>query len=240
MQGQHNGETIPVNALGSGRAAISVIVSRSDWVIIGGMDGYIACHACDLLVDVSQLEDGSAADCPRCGGFLTRYKRDANERIVAYTVTSIILLVLAFSFPFLSFAASGLESVMTLPQTPAMLWTYGQQEVALLVAAFIIVIPAVVLALLLAVCLPLQRGHGHRWLRQSAHMLFELYNWAMVEVFIIGVIVSLVKIAAMADVSLGISFWAYTGFAITFTLALANLDRYQCWRDIERVSSAAA
>jgi paraquat-inducible protein A len=55
----------------------------------------------------------------------------------------------------------------------------------------------------------------------------------MVEVFIIGVIVSLVKIAAMATVELGISFWAYAGFAICFTLAISSLDRYQCWERIE-------
>jgi paraquat-inducible protein A len=58
----------------------------------------------------------------------------------------------------------------------------------------------------------------------------------MVEVFLIGVIVSLVKIAAMATVVLGISFWAYVAFTICFTLALSNLDRYQCWHLIEQLS----
>ncbi len=60
----------------------------------------------------------------------------------------------------------------------------------------------------------------------------------MVEVFIIGVIVSLVKIAAMATVVLGISFWAYAGFSICFTLAIYNLDRYQCWERIEQLGAA--
>jgi paraquat-inducible protein A len=57
-------------------------------------------------------------------------------------------------------------------------------------------------------------------------------------VFIIGVIVSLVKIAAMATIELGISFWAYVGFAICFTLAIANLDRFQCWERIEALQTA--
>ena len=55
----------------------------------------------------------------------------------------------------------------------------------------------------------------------------------MVEVFIIAVIVALVKIAAMATVVIGISFWAYAAFAICFTLAVSSLDRYQCWERIE-------
>jgi len=35
---------------------------------------------------------------------------------------------------------------------------------------------------------------------------------------------------------LGISFWAYVAFTICFTLALSNLDRYQCWHLIEQLS----
>ena len=55
----------------------------------------------------------------------------------------------------------------------------------------------------------------------------------MVEVFIIGVIVSLVKIAKMATVGLGVSFWAYVAFSILFTMVVSALDRYQCWEQIE-------
>jgi paraquat-inducible protein A len=199
------------------------------------MDSHIACHGCDLLVDVSDLADGAVADCPRCGHFLTSYRSDAFVRVVASTIAAVILLIAANSFEFLSFAASGLESVITLPQTPMALWDNGMPEVALLVAAFIIFIPAAVMVLLLLVAIPLSRNTYRWWLRPTAHLLFEIYNWSMVEVFIIGVIVSLVKIMAMADVEIGLSFWAYAAFTILFTLALANLDRYQCWKLIEEL-----
>ena len=125
------------------------------------MNGTIACHGCDLLVDVSELADGATADCPRCGGFLTRFRSDAYERVTASAIAGIICLLLANSFPFLSFAASGLESVMTLRSTPMSLWENGMPEVAVLVAAFIIVIPAVVLVLLILIALPLSR-RAHR------------------------------------------------------------------------------
>jgi paraquat-inducible protein A len=59
----------------------------------------------------------------------------------------------------------------------------------------------------------------------------------MVEVFVIGVLVSLVKIGAMATVILGISFWSYVGFAICFTATLSSLDRFQMWREIEASAS---
>ncbi len=198
----------------------------------------IACHGCDLLVNVATLKDGESASCPRCGSFLTRVRSDAFSRVLAYAFAGVILLILANSFPFLSFAASGLESVITLRQTPRAIWDYDMPAVALMVAAFIIVIPSAILGMLLMLCIPLQQGRYRPWLATTAKWIFLAQNWAMVEVFIIGVIVSLVKIAAMATIVLGISFWAYAGFAICFTLALANLDRYQCWEHIEALESA--
>ncbi len=201
------------------------------------MNGDIACHGCDLLVNVAGLGHGETASCPRCGGTLTRFRADAYSRGLAYAVSALILLVLANSYSFLSFAASGLESVITLRQTPKALWDQGMPEVALLVAAFIIVIPAIVLVLMLLLCIPLNGNRYRPWLVPVAKGVFLMQNWAMVEVFIIGVIVSLVKIMAMATVHIGISFWAYAGFTICFTLAVASLDRYQCWEKIEALGA---
>jgi paraquat-inducible protein A len=204
------------------------------------MSGDIGCHGCDLLVNVAHVSDGESASCPRCGHFLTRRRPNAYNKVLAYSLSSVILLVLANSFSFLSFGASGLESVITLRETPMALWNYGMPEVGIMVAAFIIVIPAVTLVLLLILCIPLEGGRYRPWLIPVAKGIFLAQNWAMVEVFIIGVIVSMVKIAAMASVVLGISFWAYAGFSICFTLAVASLDRYQCWEKIEQLQAAQA
>ena len=66
------------------------------------MSGEIACHGCDLLVNVAGLKNGESASCPRCGHFLTKLRTDAYSRVLAYTVSGLILLILANSFSFLS------------------------------------------------------------------------------------------------------------------------------------------
>ncbi|MFT4615514.1 MAG: paraquat-inducible protein A [Bacteroidia bacterium] len=201
------------------------------------MNDQIACNGCDLLVDVGGMADGERASCPRCGCSLTTYRADSYDRILAFSIAGLVLLVVASSFPFLSFAAGGIESVMTLPQTPGAIWRYGMPFMSVLVAAFIIFIPAVVLLLLLALSSALRSGRNYPWLVQVARWIFTWQSWSMVEVFIIGVIVSLVKIASMATVVLGVSFWAYAGFAICFTAASVTLDRYRCWEDIEALNT---
>ena len=67
--------------------------------------------------------------------------------------------------------------------------------------------------------------------------IFGVSAWSMVEVFVIGVIVSLVKLASMASVVLGISFWAYALFALSLTATLSSLDRAFVWDAIERVGT---
>jgi paraquat-inducible protein A len=202
------------------------------------MDELVACHGCDLLVDVSGLQDGSRAACPRCGHLLTRFRRDATNRVLAYSIAAVILFTLANSFSFLSFSIGGLQSSMTLHRAPGALWDYGMPGLSLMVSAFIIVIPALVLSLLILVSAPLMLGRRAPWTPATARLLFALQHWAMAEVFIISVIVSLVKIAALATVVIGISFWSYVGFSLCLTLALSSLDRYQCWQSIESLEAA--
>lgn len=200
------------------------------------MSGTIACHGCDLLVELGEMTDGDRAYCPRCGSFLTGYHRDAYNRILAYACAGLILLLMANSYSFLSFAAGGVESQITLRETPGALLAHGMPIVALIVASFIIAIPGAVLIALIALCLPLHSGYWRPWLKQLAKVALFLHHWAMAEVFIIGVIVSLVKLSSMAEVVLGISFWAYAGFSVCFVLAVSNLDRYQCWQRIEELT----
>ncbi len=200
-------------------------------------DDTLGCPHCDLLVDIGKLRAGHVAVCPRCGGGLSRKRTDAYNKVVSYSLSALVALTMACTFPFLSFSQAGLESSMTLIETPGELWDNGLPVVALLVASFIIVIPAVVLVLMLGLCLPLRNRCWRPWLVPVGRWVFHLRHWAMVEVFIIGVIVSLVKIAHMAHVALGISFWAYIGFSVLFTLAVATLDRVQLWQTIETLGA---
>jgi paraquat-inducible protein A len=142
--------------------------------------------------------------------------------------------VIANGFPFLALKASGLETVMTLPSTAVDLHRAGYTALAVLVLGAIVVIPALMLGTIVALLVPLLRGRGAPWLVPAGRALFLLSSWSMVEVFAIGVIVSLVKIGQMATVVLGISFWSYVGFGVCFVAALSSLDRLEVWREIER------
>jgi paraquat-inducible protein A len=192
-----------------------------------------ACHECDLLITVPEIGEGERADCPRCGGLITARPRNGIQRALAFALAGVVFLIISLLYPFLSFSSSGLESVMSL--TEASLTIYEERSTSLAVIIFVTIIaaPAVLLAAILALTLPLVLKIRVPWLREVGKLLTVLTEWNMVEVFIIGVIVSLVKIMKLATVIMGLSFWAYIAFTICLVAAMSGLDTWRLWAEIE-------
>lgn len=187
------------------------------------------CHECDLVVQVPALAPGSRAYCPRCGYLLTSHIPDQFQRGLALSITSLVLMAVALSFPFMSFERQGFANSMTLPQTALSLYQEGAFALSLLVAGFILLVPAVMLVLLALLMTAVLFDVRTPALRPMTRVVGMLMPWSFVEVFIIGVLVSLVKLMKMATVVLGVSFYAYIAFAVTFVAAFASVDRHDLW-----------
>ena len=196
----------------------------------------LACVECDLLVTLGELGPGDRAACPRCGHVLSARIPEGLTRSMAFAIAAMVLLVMANLFPFLSLEASGLESVMTLPRASYELARDGYGAMAALIVGVILLAPGLMILCAVALAGPLVKGKSAPWLVPAGRLLFGLGPWAMVEVFVVGVIVSLIKISHLATVHLGVSFWSYVGFALCFTFAMSSLDRLEVWSEIERCS----
>jgi paraquat-inducible protein A len=194
----------------------------------------MACHECDLLVDYPELDPGSAAMCPRCDYVMTKRHNNAMERLLAFAVSGLIFLLMSAMYPFLSFSAGGQDRVVTLLQSIDVLADEQQVLLALLIMIVILVIPA---AFLMGVVYVVGGLKYWRVLpprgRQVLRFILALAPWSMVEIFLIGTMVSLIKIASLATISLGMSFWSYIAFTILMTLVLLHLDKVQVWSWVE-------
>lgn len=194
---------------------------------------HTACEECDLLIVVPAIEEGERAECPRCGHLLTQRPRQGFERALSFALAGSVFLAISLSFPFLSFSSSGVENVMTLLEASLAIYRQGNPGLAAIVLVSIVILPIALLSAIIALTVPLILGARAPWLPLVGKLLFRLNDWAMVEVFMIGVIVSLVKIAKLATVVLGLSFWGYIAFVVCLTAALSGLDRLQVWQAIE-------
>lgn len=197
----------------------------------------VACLECDLLIQLPPLAQGEKAQCPRCSSLVASVPRNGFRRALAFALAALVLLIVANLFPFLTFKASGLEQVMTLAQSAGVLYEQGNVVLSGFVLIFIAVAPAVLTICLITLLIPLVGRHRVDGLHLVGRAIFLVSTWSMVEVFLIGVLVSFIKIAAMATVVFGMSFWAFVGFAVCLTAALASLDRHQVWTAIEGTRS---
>ncbi len=190
----------------------------------------LACHECDLLVALPELSEGQKAVCPRCGYLLTRRVKNAQSRLAALSSGALLFLGLSVFFPFLSFTVQGNEREVTLLQS---IYSIGD-EIFLSVAIFLflttILIPAVFLTGMLYVLLSVKNKQLFPYTSKVLYGLFMLLPWDMSEIFLVGILVSFVKIATLADISFGLSFISYTLFILCLAATLMTLDKFQIWQ----------
>ncbi|OED36459.1 hypothetical protein AB833_28040 [Chromatiales bacterium (ex Bugula neritina AB1)] len=194
----------------------------------------IACQHCDMLVQTPELKAGEQAMCPGCGAVVAVRSYGGSGLSLACALASLIMLALSYAYPFLSLGSGGLEHRISLINLPETMFTNGRPIIAVALLLFTLVIPAVMMLVNISVLIPYHfdlevPSYTVPALRWSHH----LTHWSMVEVFVIGVLASLTKIISLADVDLGIGFWAYMLFALLVIISLWHFDRPPLWHWVD-------
>ena len=202
---------------------------------MGQMDAsQIVCHECDLFVDVPLLNVHDKAFCPRCEYLLAANRPNAGEKILAFSLAALAFLMLANQFTFISLSASGQEQSVTLLGSLEVLF---EEHILLAAVVFITIIgvPATLLVGMTYVSLSLRLPTRLPGTRTALRWSLYVLPWSMAEIFLIGILVSFIKIVALAQVELGVSFWAYVLFTVCLMLVVLNIDRRELWRRVKPV-----
>lgn len=197
------------------------------------MDLMMACHECDLIHRIQPPAEGEIARCSRCGATLYRHKRNSLERTLALTMAGTVLFVLANSFPFLSMKIGAQVQESTLFTGIRELYAQGMWEIAVLVLLTTIVVPFLQLTGILYVLLPIKFNRKPPMLATVFRLIQKLQPWSMMEVFMLGILVSVVKLAAMASMIPGISLFAFLALIFVLAASAASLDPHLVWERVE-------
>jgi paraquat-inducible protein A len=190
----------------------------------------VTCHECGLLVAVPSLAEQTKALCPRCGFVLSAIHRNALDRILAFAVTAVVFLLLSLPFEFLSFEANGLTRTIDVAASFFILIDSNYHSLALLELITIFIIPLMILLGLIYLLFNLKKGHYPAKGEKVMNMVFTLIPWSMVEIFLIGTLVSLIKIISLANIRLGPSFYAFVMFALMMTVMVLHVDKRQLYQ----------
>ncbi len=197
-------------------------------------DSCAICHECDMLVEVGDLPPGHKAICPRCGFVLSRAHTNAVDRMLIFSITALVCLIFSNLLGFVQMAVQGQERKITLFETVQVLFELDEFALAAFMLIVIIGLPTLFVGAIswLAVSIKLQRVSLQTisLLRFIGYLRF----WNMAEIFFLGILISMVKVASLAHISVGFSFWAYGLFNLFLIAAMMHVDKFQLARIIRR------
>ena len=199
------------------------------------MEALIACHECDLIHRVKPLPKKGVANCIRCGSVLYRHKSNSIDRTLALSLAGLILFVLANAFPFLALKMESQIHQTNLITGIKVLYSQGMQPLAILVLLTTILAPLAQLLGMLYVLLPLRHDRAPPKFAPVFRFLRSLETWSMMEVFMLGILVSVVKLAKMAQIVPGVAIFSFFGLIVVLTAATVSLNPHEIWHRWEKL-----
>ena len=193
----------------------------------------IACHECDLIHDIPDMPGRAAAVCVRCGCVLFRAKTDSINRTLAWTFAGLVLYVVAVSFPFLAMKNGPIFNETGLLTGIQLLFEQGIIPLATLVFLTCVVIPLIQMLGLLYVFLPLKLDVRVRYAVPVFRLFKHVKPWSMMEIYMLGILVSIVKLGKMATIIPGLAVIAFGLLIFVLNFALTSVDSHMVWEKLE-------
>jgi paraquat-inducible protein A len=195
-------------------------------------ESVISCDTCGLVQRVDRLSPGTVAECIRCASFVAgRSTARSLEVTAALSLAALILYVPANVYPIMKMYLYGGYSESTVWDGIVMLARNDQWFVAVIVFAASMVIPLVKLAGLFSLVVTARMGWGRRL--RSRTRLYKFIDaigpWAMLDVFLLAVLVALVKLSTWAKILPGPGLVAFTMVVVLTMLASAAFDPKLIW-----------
>jgi len=162
-----------------------------------------------------------------------RSKPNSIERSLALTLSSLVLYAVAISFPFLAMKTGGFEQQSSLVTGVWLLYAQGMNGMATVVLLTCLVFPIMQIVGLLYILLPIYLKGRVPFTIQIFRTINNLQPWSMMEGLMLGILVSLVKLAKLAKIIPGISLWAFVLLIITMAAQMSVLDSHQVWEELE-------
>ncbi len=159
--------------------------------------------------------------------------------MLAITLTAAAGFVVANLFPLLTLTLSGQQTKATLGAAIVAAWDRHIPFVGVALATSLIVAPLVELGLLLWILVPLTLRTKPPGFRYVMRFMTALKPWRMVEVFMLGIVIAIVKLAGLASAVLG---WGAFGVLVmVFAMgSLGSFDHATLWDRVAKVKPEMA
>lgn len=194
------------------------------------LDELVACHECDLLMRKPHLAHGEKALCPRCGYELYAHRYNVVERSLALVIAALLLYIPANFLPIMQLHLLGRTSDDTVWSGVLGLFNTGMPGIAVVVFLCSMGIPLLKLLCQLAVLLSIRWNIGRSYGLLLYRIYHHLRDWGMLEVYLMGVLVAIVKLADLAELSLGLGLACFVSLLLVQVLLEVVMSPHQIWQ----------
>lgn len=196
--------------------------------------GLIACPECDLLMRGTKSGPGIKSLCPRCGYTVFHVKKNSVERTLALSLSGLILFVPAMVLPIMTLDTMGLQRTSNILQGIKALFLDDFHMVAIVVLLTAVIVPFLKHLLLFYVSAAIRIKPNVRNLALVFRFYRRLDQWGMLEIYMLGILVSITKLTDLAQVSYGIGLFCFVSLLVITLFSSITLDEHQYWSLIGR------
>ena len=191
----------------------------------------VACKICGLVQRVPALAPGAQAVCPRCGAVVVEHKVNTLSRTAAFSLGALMFYLPANIYPILQMELYGAHSENTVLDGCVSLFQHGQRLVAVIVFLASLLIPFLKLLGLFYLVITTRFASRRRRLERTwIYRLIDVIGpWAMLDVFLLSILVALVKLGELATVLPGRGLFAFAAMVVLTILATTSFDPAQIW-----------
>jgi paraquat-inducible protein A len=172
--------------------------------------------------------------CARCLALLQRPENGNIDTATGLAAAALLLFLLSNVYPLVAIDSNGATRATTLLGATLGLYRQDHALLAALVFFTTIVSPFLQIATLLYLLIPLRRGRQARGQTLLFRLLTQVRPWTFVEVFMLGAVVALVRLASFARVIPGIALWSCVFLMMALAALTSRTSPGQFWRWVEQ------
>jgi len=201
----------------------------NEFMVIKKHKELISCQDCGHLYQAPIVEENQQLECKYCDCIMLTRRVDWEHKVIALTVTGIILFFISNIFPFISIESAGNIQHSNLITGVQALIIRENFLLAALVFITIFLFPLLELVGLFYISLFRHLNLRAPFIGKIVHLLHSSRPWGMLEIFLIGVAVACVKLGSFASIELGIGFYSFVGLVFTLIANDVYLNREEIW-----------
>ena len=191
------------------------------------------CPECDLAMTPPTLTTGARARCPRCGHMLADAGHGSLDQLAALIITGLLLYPPANILPILKLSLVGNEQHNTVFAGIYALCKEGYLLVALVIFLCAMLVPLIRFAALLFIIASIKLRKQLVLARTLFRLYHQLDEWGMLEIYLLGILVAIVKLMDTASVHPGVGMVCFTGLILS-EIGISLLMNESClWELLE-------